>query len=80
MDAAAVEVEPERFVTAVPEGEGGGGFGGVGEPDEFVQAQRAVGGLDVAKDPAGADRGQLLGVADQANAAAAADDEVGDLR
>ena len=33
VDAVLVEVEPERLGVAVAQGEGGGAFGGVGEPD-----------------------------------------------
>ena len=69
-----VEVEPERLGPAVAQGQGGGAFGGVGEPEQLGQPERAVGGGDVAQDAAGADRGELLVVADQPDAAAAADD------
>src|SRR4051794_30717293 len=75
MDALPVEVEAERFGSAVSEGEGGGGFGGVGEAVQLGQPERAVAGLDIAKDAAGADRGELLIITDQPDAAAAADDE-----
>ena len=65
MDAVVVEVEPERLGLPVAQREGGGAFGGVGEPEQLGQVQRAVGGGDVAQDAAGADRGELLVVADQ---------------
>ena len=35
MDAVVVEVEPERLGFAVAQGEGGGCFGGVGEPEQL---------------------------------------------
>ena len=76
VDALPVEVEAERFGSAVAEGEGGGGLGGVGEPVQFGEPDRAVAGLDVAEHPAGADRGELLIITDQPDAAAAADDEL----
>ena len=78
VDPAAVEVEPERLGVPVAKGEGGGGFGGVGEPHQLGQAQRPVGGGDVPQDPAGTDRGELLVVTDQADRAAAGDHEVDD--
>ena len=76
VDAVVVEVEPERLGAPVAQGEGGGAFGGVGEPDQLGQVQRAVGGGDVAQDAAGADRGELLVVADQPDRPAAGGDEV----
>ena len=76
MDPLLVEVEAERFGSAVAEGEGGGGFGGVGEPVQLGEPDRAVGGLDVAEHAAGADRGELLVVTDQPDTAAPADDEL----
>ena len=76
MDAVAVEVEPERLGLPVAQGEGGGGFGGVGEPHQLAQLQRAVGGGDVAQDAAGADRGELLVVPDEPDLPAAGGDEL----
>ena len=76
VDASPVEVEAERFGSAVAEGEGGGGFGRVGEPVQLGQPDRAVAGLDVAEHAAGADRGELLIITDQPDTAAAADDEL----
>jgi hypothetical protein len=67
VDPAVVEVEPERLGVAVAQGEGGGAFGGVDEPHQLGQVQGAVGGGDVAQDTAGADRGELLVVADEAD-------------
>ena len=71
-----VEVEAERFGSAVAEGEGCGAFGGVGEPVQLGEPDRSVGVGDVAEHAAGADRGELLVVTDQPNTAAASDDEV----
>ena len=74
--ASLVEVEAERFGSAVAEGEGCEAFGGVGEPVQLGEPDRSVGVGDVAEHAAGADRGQLLVVTDQPNTAAASDDEV----
>lgn len=79
VDAVVVEVEAERFGVAGAEREAGGAFGRVGEADELVELDGAVGGLDVAEDAAGADRGELLVVADEAHGAAAVEDELDDL-
>ena len=76
VDASPVQVEAERFGSAVAEGEGGGGLGRVGEPVQLGEPEGAVAGLDVAEHPAGADRGELLIITDQPDAATAADDEL----
>jgi hypothetical protein len=76
VDASPVQVEAERFGSAVTHGEGGGGLGLVGEPVQLAQPDRAVAGLDVAEYAAGADRGELLIITDKPDAAAAADDEL----
>ena len=76
VDPAVVEVEAEGLRAAVAQGEGGGGFGGVGEPEQLGQAGGAVGGGEVAQHAAGADRGELLVVSDQPDAAAPGHDEV----
>jgi hypothetical protein len=76
MHSSLVEVEAERFGPAVAEGEGGGAFGGVGEPVQLSKPDRSVGVGDVAEHPASADRGELLVVTDQPNTAAASDDEI----
>jgi hypothetical protein len=76
MDALLVEVEAERFGPAVAEGEGCEAFGGVGKPVQLGEPEGSVGVGDVAEHPAGADRGELLVVTDQPDAAAAFDDEV----
>ena len=59
VDPVVVEVEPERLGTSLAEGQGGGAFDGVGEADQLVQVECAVGGGDVAQDAAGADRGEV---------------------
>jgi hypothetical protein len=76
VDASPVEVEAERFGSAVAEGDGGGRFHRVGEPVQLGQPDRAVAGLDVTKHAAGPDRGELLIITNQPNTGAAADDEV----
>ena len=76
MDPLAVEVEAQCLGVALAQRERGGAFGRVGEPHQLAQLQRAVLGADVAQDAAGADRGELLVVADQADAAAALEDEL----
>jgi hypothetical protein len=57
MDALLVEVEAEGFGPAVAEGEGGGAFGGVGEPVQLGEPDGSVGVGDVAEGAAGADGG-----------------------
>ncbi len=52
---------------AVADQEGGGGFVGVGEAVQLGEPDRPVGVLEVGEDAAGADRGELLVVADQAH-------------
>jgi hypothetical protein len=42
VDPSPVEVEAERFGSAVPEGEGSGGLGRVGEPAQLGEPDRAV--------------------------------------
>src|SRR5215212_96996 len=74
MDPLVVQVEAERFGFAVPQRQGGGGFGGVGEPQQLGESDGAGGGLDVAKGAAGADRGELLVVSNQPYTAPAVDD------
>ena len=75
VDASPVQVDAERFGSAVPEGDGSGGFGRVGEPVQLAEPDRATAGFDVAQHPAGADRGELLIITDQPNTATTADDE-----
>ena len=69
VNTAVIEVEAECLGFAVAEGEGGGGFGGVGEAVQLGEPEGAVGVLDVAEDAAGADRGELLVIADQPDTA-----------
>ena len=76
MDASPVQVEAERFGSAVADGEGGGGLGRLGEPVQLTQPKSAITGLDIAEHPAGTDRGQLLIITDKPDAAAKADDEL----
>ena len=76
VDALPVEVEAERFGSAVTQGEGGGTLGRVGEPVQFGEPDRAVAGLDVTEYAAGTDRGELLIITDQPDTATAADDEL----
>jgi hypothetical protein len=38
VDPVVVEVVPERGRVTVSQVEGGGAFGGIGEPDELVEA------------------------------------------
>jgi len=57
VDATLVEVEAERFGSAVAEGEGCEAFGGVGEPVQLGEPGCSVGVGDVAEDAAGADCG-----------------------
>ena len=57
MDALLVEVEAERFGSAVAESQGGGRFGRVGESVQLTQPEGAIAGLDVAEHPASTDRG-----------------------
>ncbi len=72
VESFGVGVEGERGGVAVAEGEGGGGFGGVGEPEDFFEPGGAVGGGEVGEDAAGGDGGELVGVPDEADAAAKA--------
>ena len=67
MNPVVIKVEVERLWLAFAEGEGGGGFGRVGEPMQLGEAEGAMGVLDVAEDAAGADRGELLIITDQAD-------------
>ena len=60
MDPVVVEVEAERPDVTGTQRQGGCGFGGVGEPDDMVEAEGSVGGGDVAEHSAGADRAPAL--------------------
>ena len=64
VDASPVQVEAERFGSAVVEVEGGA-FGRVGEAVQLAQPDRAIAGLDVAEDAAGSDGGESLIITDK---------------
>src|SRR5829696_3537653 len=76
MNAPVVEVEVECFWFAVAEGECSCGFGGVSEAIQLGQVEGAVALLDVAEDAAGAYRGELLIIADQADTGTATGGEM----
>ncbi len=67
MDARVVGIEPERAGIAFAQCEGGCCFGRVVEPAYLREGGGAVLLLDVAQDAAGADGGELLVIADQAD-------------
>jgi hypothetical protein len=73
VDAVVVEVEAEGLGASLAEGERGGGFGRIEEPNDLGEPARSVLGLDVAQHPARADRGELPVVADEPDAASPAD-------
>jgi hypothetical protein len=56
VDASPVQVEAERFGSAVAEGQGGGGLGWIGEPVQLAQPDRAVASFNISEYSAGADR------------------------
>jgi hypothetical protein len=76
MDTTVIKIEVECLWFAFSEGERCCRFGGVGEAMQLSQAEGAMGVLDVAKDTAGADRGELLIISDQSDARTAIDGEV----
>jgi hypothetical protein len=76
MNPAVIKVEVECLWFAFAEGECGCGFGGVGEAVQLGQVDGAAGVGDVAEDAAGADRGELLIIADQADTRTASDGEL----
>src|SRR5215211_2178104 len=76
MDTAVIKVEVECLWFAVAEGERGCGFIRVGEAVQLGQVEGAVGVLEVAEDAAGADRGELLIITDQAHTGTATDGEL----
>ena len=76
VDTSPVQVEAERFGSAVADGDAGGGLCRVAEAVQLGEPEGAMARLDVAEHPAGADRGELLIITDQPDAAAAADDEL----
>ena len=77
VDPVVVDVEPEAGGVAGADGQAGGGFGLVAEPDQLGEGDGAGGGLDVAQDAAGGDGGQLPVVADEADAGAPLEREPG---
>ena len=76
MHTSVIKVERQRLGVAFAEGEGGCGFGGVGEAVEFGEVEGAVAVCDGAEDAAGADRGELLIIADQPDTRTTADREL----
>ena len=60
VDPVVIEVEAKSRRVAVAQIEGRLGFSWVGEADQLVEVERAVGGGDVTQYAAGTDRGQLL--------------------
>lgn len=75
VDASLVEVEPERSRASLPQRQRRGRLHRVGEADHLSEPHRAVLGVDLTQHAAGLNRGELVVVADQPDAAAAADDE-----
>ena len=71
-----IKVELERRRVAFAEGKRCCRFGGVGEAMQLGQAEGAVGVCDVAKHAAGADRGELLIITDQADTPTTSDHEL----
>jgi hypothetical protein len=67
VNPAVSEVEVERRRVAFAECERCGRFGRVGEAMQLGQAEGAVGVCDVTKHTAGADRGELLIITDEAH-------------
>jgi hypothetical protein len=76
VNPVVIKIEVERLWFAFVEGECGCGFGRVGEPMQLGKAEGAIGVLDVAEDAAGADRGELLIITDQAYARTPTDGEL----
>ena len=77
MDAVVVEVVAQRLGPSLPQRRGRFRLGRVVEPENLGEPARPVLGFDVLKDAAGADRGQLAVVPDEADAAAT-DHDLGD--
>jgi hypothetical protein len=76
VDTTVIKVEVEPRSLAFAQGERRGRFGRVGEAVQLGQAEGAVGVVDVAEDAAGADRGELLIISDQADTCTASDGEL----
>ncbi len=65
VDSVVVEVVAERGLVALAQRQRRLGLGGIGEPHQLVQPNRAVGGGDIPQHATGADGGELPVVADQ---------------
>ena len=76
MDPAVIKVELQRRRVALAEGQRCCRFGGVGEAMQLSQAEGAVDMGDVAEHTAGADRGELLIIANQADTRTPFDSEL----
>jgi hypothetical protein len=76
VNAAVIKVEVQCLRFAFAQEECGCGFGRVGEAVQLGQVEGAVGVGDVAEDAAGADRGELLIITDQAHTRATTDGEL----
>ena len=76
MNTAVIKVEVQPRRVSVAEGKRRGRFGGVGEAMQLGQAEGAVAVGDVAKHAAGADRGELLIISDQADIRTTSDSEL----
>ena len=66
MNTAVIKVEHQPRMVALADGKRCCRFGGVGEAMQLSQPEGAISVLDVAKYTAGADRGELLIITDQA--------------
>lgn len=78
VEPLGVGIERNRGWVAIAEGEAGGGFGWIGEPEDFLEPAGAVGCRKVGEDTAGGDRGQLVGIPDQTDTPAEAGDMADD--
>jgi hypothetical protein len=76
VDTLPIEVEAERFRSAITKDEGGNGLCLIIKPVQLGKPVRAVDGLDIAQNTAGADRRELLIITDQPDAASSLHDEV----
>jgi hypothetical protein len=65
MHTPMIKIERQRLGVTFAEGEGGCGFGRVGEAVELGEVKCAMAVCDVAEDAAGADRGELLIITDK---------------
>ena len=76
MDATLIQVEVERLRVTVTERKRRVRFGRVGEAVQLAQPHSTVLGFDVAEDPAGADRSELLIITNQPDTATPTDHEL----